>query len=76
MRPSKAYPNGHAIVRDFPDRETLDAELRFIDRLRKYAPEDPEIYWVTPEGEHWIFDAGQIERLDVEEMQPLEAATS
>ncbi len=38
----------------FPDRETAEGELRFIERLRHYRWGLPELAWCTVDGQRWV----------------------
>jgi hypothetical protein len=69
--------SGDVLEVEFPDRATLDAELRLIERLRKYRWGLPTLAWRTTAGQRWvlgIYDlAGEFE---VREAQPVEAVAS
>jgi hypothetical protein len=46
--------SGEAIEVEFPDRETLDAELRCIERWRSARWGLPALAWTTTTGVRWV----------------------
>jgi hypothetical protein len=46
--------SGEVIEVPFPDRETLDAELRCIERWRKARWGLPALAWTTTTGAKWV----------------------
>lgn len=68
--------SGKVLHHEIPDRETLDASLRCIDRLRQHEVDLPEIFWPTTDGQRWCFAATEIVgELIISELQPAEAAS-
>lgn len=63
--------SGKVLEVEFADRETVDAELRCIDRGRRFRVGLPEIFWRTTDGERWCFAATEIVgELEVQEALP------
>lgn len=66
--------DGPILEVQFADRETVDAELRCIGRLRQHRVGLPEIFWKTVDGQRWVFAATEIVgALKVEQVQPVDA---
>lgn len=45
--------DGTTLTQEFTDRETAEAELRFIDRLRTARWGLPAIFWPDVNGQKW-----------------------
>lgn len=52
--------DGNVLTREISDTETLDLELRFIQRQRRARWGIPSIFWRTVDGRSWCFAATQI----------------
>lgn len=67
--------SGEVLEVEFPDRETLAAELRCIERWRRGRWGLPEIAWTTTAGVKWVLSvydfAGPFE---ITELTPAVAA--
>lgn len=74
QRITATLKGGKVLEVEFPDRETLEAQLRSIEHLRKYRWGLPEIYWVTTTGERWCLGIYDFDgELIVEAVEPVVA---
>jgi hypothetical protein len=66
--------DGHSLEREFPDRDTAEAELRCIERLRRFHCGLPEIWWPVADGGGWCLSYRDFaEWPTLRPMQPAEA---
>ncbi len=60
---------------EFPDRDTAEAELRCIERLRRHRCGLPEIFWVTVDGERWCLSVYDLDgELTITPVEPASLA--
>lgn len=71
FRVTATLKGGNVLEVEFADRETMEAELRFIERLRRYRWGLPDIFWQTVTGERWCFGVYDIvDGPEAREVQP------
>ncbi len=66
--------SGEVLEVEFPDRETLDAELRCIERWRQGRWGLPAIAWTTTAGVKWVLSVYDFAaEFEIAELAPAEA---
>jgi len=67
-----ALKSGEILQQEFPDRETLDAELRCIQRWRKAGLDLPTICgWTDSDGKKWVLSAADLAGpMEIQEVDP------
>lgn len=53
--------SGEVLITELPSRADAEAELRRIERLRRFRVTDPQIYWRTIDGQHRHFGIPDIQ---------------